>query len=443
MATGEPPATGTTGSNRIPPPSKVTAGPPPAKVAAGPPPSSKIAAAPPAPKLEEPPPSVPVAPPPRVTGPQTSASPADVWPQYDQAPPAAAASEHAAAASEHRVQGAAKIGCLLPLTGAAGNFGQQALRGLRLALGEQGPLLVLKDVGNTPALALTAFDDLSRDPSILAVVGPLRSDYAETVAPEAERSRLPLFVLSQRDGLDTPYVMQVGLTRSRQVGTLLEYATTKARLRRFAVLYPDDTFGKEFVSAFQTEAQLRGAEVVGTEAYPPGEAGLSRKAGALRKWRDANDLQAIFLPDGVTPATRLAKFLQREMPDVTLLGTYGWEALAAPAEGAELNGVLFTDAFYADSARPATRDFVSRFTAAYGNPPGVLEAQAYDAGLLVKRALDAGARSRTEVMERLRAVGSLDGATGDLQVTPAGLQRSPFLLQVYDGKLQEVDTRQG
>jgi len=368
--------------------------------------------------------------------PPTSAAPADVPPPRDR-------EADAAISSQRPVQGAAKIGCLLPLTGAAGSFGQQVLRGLRLALGEHGPPLVLKDLGTDAALAVSAFDDLSRDPSVLAVIGPLRSDHAEAVAPEAERSQLPLFLLSQRDGLDRPYVMQVGLTRSRQVSTLLDYAMTRVRLHRFAVLYPDDVFGKDFVSAFRTEAERRGAELVGTEAYPPGEAGLSRKAGTLRKWRDSDDLQAIFLPDGITPATRLAKFLQREMPDVTLLGTYGWEALAAPADGPEVSGVLFTDAFYAGSARPATRDFVSHFTAAYGNPPGVLEAQAYDAGRLVKRALEAGARSRAEVMKRLQTVGPLEGATGDLQVTPDGLQRSLFLLQVYDGKLQEVGASQG
>ena len=416
MAVAEPPSAATAAKKPAAAPSKVVVQPVPAESAA--------------PTARRPVPAAPLA-----------AAPPAAAPLADNELPPLDQESTDATTNEAPVRGDAKIGVLLPLTGGARDFGQQVLRGVRLALGEHGPPVVLKDTGSDPAMAVRAFDDLSRDPNVLAVVGPLRSDHAEAVAPEAERSRLPLFLLSQRDGLDRPYVLQVGMTRSRLVATLLDYAMTKARLRRFAVLYPDDAFGKEFVSAFRAEAARRGAQLVGAESYPPGD--LNREAGTLRKWRDAADLQAIFLPDGATPAARLAKFLQREMPDVTLLGAYGWEGLAEHTAGAGLSGVLFADPFYAGSTRPATRDFVDRFTAVYAKPPDVLETQAYDAALLVKRAFDAGARSRADVMQRLRGVGPLDGATGDLQVTTEGLQRSLFLLQVYDGKLQEISVSEG
>jgi ABC-type branched-subunit amino acid transport system substrate-binding protein len=347
-------------------------------------------------------------------------------------------------ASDATIRGVAKVGCILPLTGPNRDFGESAVRGIRLAFGSSSPPLLVKDAGMAPALAVSALDDLSRDPNVVAVIGPLRSDQAEAVAPEAEHSGVPLFLLSQRDGLNGRFLMQVGVTRSRLIGSLLDYAMTKARLRRFGVLYPDDAYGREFLSAFRAEADRRGAQLVGAQAYPPGAAALSgAEVNALRKWRDSQNLQAIFLPDGAGPAARLATFLQREMPDVTLLGPYGWESLADGSEGTALNGVLFADGFYASSARPATREFVRRFQEAYGRTPGLVEAQAYDAGLLVKRALDAGARSRADVLRQLRGVGTLDGATGDLQVTPAGFERSSFLLQVYDGRLEEVSGNEG
>ena len=70
--------------------------------------------------------------------------------------------------------------------------------------------------------------------------------------------------------------------------------------------------------------------------------------------------------------------------------------------------------------------------------PGTLEAQAYDAALLAKEAVDGGARSRADVVRHWQALGSVEGATGQLHITPDGIQRSLFLLQVYDGKLREI-----
>ena len=71
--------------------------------------------------------------------------------------------------------------------------------------------------------------------------------------------------------------------------------------------------------------------------------------------------------------------------------------------------------------------------------PGCMEAQAYDAGLLAQDALDAGARSRAAVLQTLqnaRPDRRCDRAAHTSRRT--GLQRQLFLLQVYDGKVQEV-----
>ena len=127
--------------------------------------------------------------------------------------------------------------------------------------------------------------------------------------------------------------------------------------------------------------------------------------------------------------------LQREMPDVTLLGVHGWEPLA---NDHDVNGVLFSDGFYGGSNRPGTKQFVDAFQSVYGTSPGLLEAQAYDAGLIAQQAIAAGAHSRAEVIDHLHSLMPIDGATGQLIVTPQGVQRRMFLLQVYDGQLSEV-----
>ena len=336
------------------------------------------------------------------------------------------------------ISGPGKIGCLLPLTGPAKKFGERSLRGVRLALGQDADGLVIKDTGGDPAVAQRMFEELRNDPNVLAVVGPLRGEEADGVARRAEQTHVPLLLLSPRDGLSGRYVLQAGMTRSRQVSVLLDYAMGRVRLRRFGVVYPNDPFGKEFLAAFRADVERRGGAVVGVEAYPAAAAPLSSQLASVRKWRDGQNVQAVFLPDAAPAAAQFAQALQSQMPDVTLLGVHGWENLADHGGGGALNGILFTDGFYAGSARPETRDFVEHFQQAYSDPPGVLEAQAYDAATLAQRAVSSGAHSRAEALSRLQALGSVEGASGTLRLSPDGLMRSMFLLQVYDGKLKEI-----
>ena len=243
-----------------------------------------------------------------------------------------------------------------------------------------------------------------------------------------------MLLLSRRDGLNGPFALQVGVTRAEQVNGLLDYTMGKIRLRRFALLYPKAA--TDVASAFRSEVERRGGTVVGAVAYPTGTRNLLSEAPIIRKWHDRDNLQAVFLPEVAEVAGQFAKFLQREMPDVTLLGLQGWEPLAQ--HESRLNGVLFTDGFYAASERPATRAFVARFQQTYGSVPGVVEADAYDAATLAERALDKGVHSPSEMPQTLRGLGPVEGATGDVTVTGEGVQRSVFLLQVSGGRLEEI-----
>jgi len=335
------------------------------------------------------------------------------------------------------VQGEAKVGCLLPLSGANREFGERSLRGLRLVFGKDNDQLVIRDTGDDAAGATRMFDELAREPNVLAVIGPLQDDAAQAVARKAEAVQLPLLLLSDGREPSGRFVLQAGVTRAREVGALLDYAMQKVRLRRFGVLSPQDQYGKELLKTFRTQVAQRGGTVVGTATYAPGGAiNVISAARTVKHWRDERYVQAVFVPDSAAAAADFAKSIQDAMPEVTLLGTHGWKDLADHDNS--LSGVLFADNFYPDSFRPGTRAFVDAYRQAYGQMPGVAEAQAYDAGLLIRRALDAGASSRTDLRQRLHKLGPVDGATGEIDVTPDGMRRTLFLLLICDGKLQEV-----
>jgi ABC-type branched-subunit amino acid transport system substrate-binding protein len=364
-------------------------------------------------------------------------------PVTTEAEPAAAETTEAVAAPEPAqpapVQGNGKVACLFPLSGAARQFGERSLRGLRLAFGKDSDELIVRDTGGDAAAAARMFDELVGDPHVLAVIGPLQSNIAETLAPKANSAQVPLLLLSHGQEPSGQFVLQAGVTRAGEVAALLDYGMQKVRLRRFGVLYPRDQYGQELLDTFRAEVTRRGGTVVGTDAYAPGGAiNVDSAVRTVRQWRDAQHVQAVFVPDRGPAVAEFAKSVQDKMPDVTLLGTHGWEDLADHDNS--LNGVLFSDSFYSESFRPSTRAFVDAYQQAYGQIPGAAEAQAYDAGLLVRRALDAGASSRSDLWRHLHMLGPVDGATGEIDLTPDGIRRTLFLLQVCDGKLQEIST---
>jgi ABC-type branched-subunit amino acid transport system substrate-binding protein len=331
---------------------------------------------------------------------------------------------------------------LLPLTGATRQFGERSLRGLRLVFGKDNDRLIVRDTGGDAAAATRMFDELARDPNVLAVIGPPQSGVAQELAPKAEGAQVPLLLLSHGEEPGGRFVLQAGVTRAREVGALLDYAMRQVRLHRFGILYPNNRYGKELRDTFRTEVTRRGGAVVGAEAYAPGGAmSVASDVRTVKQWRDGQNVQAVFVPDDAAAAAGFAKSIQDALPDVTLLGTHGWEDLADHDNS--LSGVLFADSFYSDSFRPGTRAFVEAFRRAYGQTPGVAEAQAYDAGLLVRRAIDAGASSRSDLWRRLHELGPVDGATGEIDVTPDGMRRTLFLLQICDGKLQEIGAPTG
>ena len=154
---------------------------------------------------------------------------------------------------------------------------------------------------------------------------------------------------------------------------------------------------------------------------------------------EQDGVEAVFVPDYAATAIVLATQLRSAVPDLVLLGSNGWNDPKQLARaGAEVEGAVFVDGFFAGSERAPTRTFMTAYQAEYGAVPGILEAQAYDAATLLRRALETGVRSRAAVVPRLRLLGSIDGAGGRIVFGPEGVDRQVFLLTLRGGMVREI-----
>ena len=118
-----------------------------------------------------------------------------------------------------------------------------------------------------------------------------------------------------------------------------------------------------------------------------------------------DSVQAVFIPDAAPTAVKVAGrgALGRAADPAARHARAGTSPTSSPPPAARIDGAVFADSFFIGSGTPSTTDFVTRFRAQNGHDPTGFEAQAYDAGMLVREAIAQGrahARRRVAVPAR-------------------------------------------
>lgn len=357
------------------------------------------------------------------------------------------------------------IGAILPLRGDYAEFGNRALKGILLAAnvfgGEGVPAEVfVRDLGENKSSAKMVVYELSRLEKVKGLVGLLLRSAAPEVAKRAQQRRMPIVALSQREGLPRvgSYVFRSFMTLSKQAETLADYAFNVKGYRRFAILSPRNTYGRKLAKAFRQEVIRLGGDVVGENTYVVGKSDFALELKELfaletferlegrrliRESAPGVEADALFIPDNYDAVGQIAPYLAfYGIEDIALLGSNGWNSpfLTEIAEG-HVEGAVFVDGFFSSSARGATRDFVEAFERVYGYEPGLLEAESYDAAMLLLMTMgnDDEPDTRSAVKNRLANSEIYLGATGDIYFDRYGeAQKDLFLLTVEDGVIKEV-----
>lgn len=177
------------------------------------------------------------------------------------------------------------LGCLLPLSGPYAVYGQRALNGIELALAQWTThnwhpfRLVVHDSKGDPEAALAGLTALAEE-GVGAVIGPMVT--AEAAVPKAQELGLPLIVMTQKAAITAtgPYIFRNFMTPEMQMQALGAYAVDTLGLRRFAILYPQEPYGKRFMQQFWRSVAARGGQVTAVESYDPKKTDF---AGPIKK----------------------------------------------------------------------------------------------------------------------------------------------------------------
>ncbi|UCD78034.1 MAG: penicillin-binding protein activator [Desulfobacterales bacterium] len=379
------------------------------------------------------------------------------------------------------------VGVLLPLSGSYAAFGQRALKGIELALmqfssqsGNPPINIIVKDTEADPGKTVMVMEELYRD-QVAAILGPIVT--SEIAAREAQKMGIPIITFTQKDNIPEigDKVFRNFITPKMQVQAIASFTVETLGLYRYAILYPDETYGITFMNLFWDELLKLGGKVVGVEAYKPqntdftdpikkliglyyqvpedlkpevvlngNQSETDAQKSADNGSRDASadkqqeeepqpivDFDAIFIPDSPGKAGLIVPQLAYlDVKDVYLLGTNLWhsDSLIKIADQ-YVQGAVMPDGFFGESDSPIVQKFVTAFEEAYQEKPDFIEAVVFDSAMILFHAVSRPhIRYRNEIRDELLGLDNFPGVTGPTRFDENGEVRKKLHLLRIKGK---------
>jgi ABC-type branched-subunit amino acid transport system substrate-binding protein/predicted negative regulator of RcsB-dependent stress response len=354
------------------------------------------------------------------------------------------------------------LGCILPLTGRYASYGNRVLDAVILASGAFDPgrsapiELFIEDSRGEPAAARQAVRKLVSEHHVIGIIGPLGSATSLAAAEEAQALGVPIITLTQRERITETgnYVFRNFLTGDAQVRALVSFAVNNLGIRDFAILHPDDRYGREMTHLFWDAVDRQGGRIWGVEGYPVGQTDFGKEIKSItglhtpaEKGSEENrkpivDFGALFIPDSSTVVSMIAPQMAfYDVIGVHLLGTNIWNSPELLKKEAEyFEGAVFTDCFFLNSPRPDVRTFIDRFYAAWGREPDNVEALAYDAtDMLVNLIAGGNMVTREDLRDGISRIQNYQGITGMTSFSEGrDARKSLHILMVVDSEVMQV-----
>jgi len=394
------------------------------------------------------------------------------------------------------------IGCLLPLSGAYEIYGNGALKGIQLAFNQfnagnpQSSIkIIVKDTASDSAKAAVAVKELFEE-NVAAIIGPVVT--SGSAAREAQNYGIPIITLTQKENIPEigEYVFRNFITPGMQVKTLVSYAVKELGLKNFAILYPDEKYGKTFMNLFWDEVIAHEGKVVGVESYRPDgtdfadpikklvglyyevpeelknidetanadkidkatpenivETLLSPLDEASENWdlkedegpEAVVDFDAVFIPDAPKKSGLIIPQLAfYDVKDTFLFGTNLWHSdTLIDMTFKHAQGAIMPDGFFAESRSKNVIQFVDSYNEIFHQKPGFIEAAAYDTALMMFQMVSRpDVRFRSVIKNELKRLQGFQGVTGLTSFDNNGdAIKNLYLLQIRGQRFVELERR--
>jgi len=331
------------------------------------------------------------------------------------------------------------IAMVNPLTGDAATYGVSHKNGLEMAFAEINKAggvkgreleLVTYDDAGDPKQSAAGAQKFADQKNVLAITGSCLSSNTLAMVPITDRAHLPHSAVSS----STPklsgrsrYFFRMAV-QDAQVGILMaDLLHQKLKVKKVAVLYPNNDYGKGLTEAIEGKLKQYGVAVVSSQAYLATDKDYSSLLTRVK----AGDVDALALAGTYTDSaliTKQARAIGFTKPIVGGTGLYSPQFIEIAGSASE--GAYLLGAFVVTNPDPAVQAFIKKYKAQYGAEPDTFAALGYDQGYVLKAALEKAGEKGAITRESVRAAMAATrykGLTGTVTFDDKGDWVRPYL----------------
>ena len=311
--------------------------------------------------------------------------------------------------------------------------------------------LVSLDDAYEPEAAVVNTLHLIEEERVFALIGAVGTPTSRSATPVAAQADVPYIApFTGAAFLRDPAwgnIINLRSSYGQETEEMVARLTTDLGIERIAVMYQDDSFGRDGYSGVRLALERRGMEPVAVGLYPRNTTAVKT---ALLDLRQGNP-EAVIMIGAYQPVSALIAWAQHTGMDAIFMTVsfVGSNALAQ-ALGASGAGVIVSQVvpFPADDSLPVVAAYRNALSAyAADAVPGFVSLEGYLAGRLAIAGLDGCGRevSRSCFLDSLRSTDSVDIDGFELRYGDGDNQGSDevFLTAIGgDGAYHPVDTLQ-
>ena len=335
-----------------------------------------------------------------------------------------------------------KIGAILPLTGSAAPYGENAKRGIELALskinaagGVRGSRIriLFEDSRTDPKEAVSALNKLYSTHGVRFIIGDINSSGLLAMAPIAEKNKIILL----SPGASNPKISDAGeyIFRNWHSDALegevdAKYAFSRMGWKKAAILYVDAAYGVGLAQTFREVFGKLSGEVVAFETYAQDAIDMRAQISKIMSVKP-DGLYLPGWPKEMAVALKQLKELGSKIPILSAQGFDDPSIITLAGNAAE--GVIFSVPETPDPNNEIVKSFNESYRKEYGEEPGVCSASGYDALRIFAHAIDQVGDNVEQVQKILASLKDFPGANGPVSFDEHGDLLKPFIFKEVKG----------
>ena len=342
-----------------------------------------------------------------------------------------------------------KLGVVFPMTGPAAVYGQNGIKGLKLAQEHRPTVLgrpvrlMIADNKSDKVEASNAANRVIQKDGVCALIGCLTSSNSLAAAPVAEKAKVPMLSPWATNPMVTQgkdYIFRICFIDPFQGAVAAKFARENLKAKTAAIMIDiSQDYCVGIASFFQRAFTKLGGKVVLKTQYNTNDQDFSAQLGAIQ----AANPDIIYVPGYFTEdalIARQARELGLKQP--LLSGDAAQADELIKIGGPAVEGLYFTTHFDEQGVTTASgKRFVAAYRKAYKESPDSVSALSYDS---YNALLDAMERAKSteaaKVAAALAQTKDFQGVTGVLTLKDHNAIKPAVILKVKGGKFAYVAT---